>query len=442
MRRLLAAAGSVALALPASAVAPGTLREFPFPTAAHVYPFGLAPGADGNLWFADQGCTGSGACGIGRRSLTNGHTALLRRGLAAGSIPYSVAPGADGDVWFTDEGRRPAIGRVSPTGAIVEFQRGLLDGSLPFEITLGPGGDMWFTDQGRRPAIGRITAAGRITEFTHGLPRGAMPFGIAAGAGGTIWFTDHGCGGSGRCAIGRVSRRGVITETRVGLRQGAVPLGMAAGFGPPAPAVWFADASGALGRISASGTVSELTAGLPAGSSPVAIAAGPDGAMWFTDDGGSPAVGRVTAAGLITEYSSGLAPGDAPAVIAPAANGAMWFSDESGTGALWRVATGVPSAVGLRPAVVRGSLRGSRLSCTAPDWPAWAGVRPSPREFHFDGYRWMRGGRLIRGARSAVYRPTAADTGHRLSCEVTATYRPPWLVSVTGVSRAVPATAP
>ena len=40
---------------------------------------------------------------------------------------------------LTDEGRRPAIGRVTPQGRIVEFSRGLARGSLPFEIVaIGP----------------------------------------------------------------------------------------------------------------------------------------------------------------------------------------------------------------------------------------------------------------------------------------------------------------
>ena len=55
-----------ALAASARATRPGTVTEIPLGSNAQIYLFGLAPGPDGNVWFADQGCMGLGQCAIGR----------------------------------------------------------------------------------------------------------------------------------------------------------------------------------------------------------------------------------------------------------------------------------------------------------------------------------------------------------------------------------------
>ena len=71
----------------------------------------------------------------------------------------------------------------------------------------------------------------------------------------------------------------------------------------PNGTMWFTDdGTPAIGRIAADGTFTEFTAGLPSGATPYAIAAGPDGNMWFSDFRGV-ALGSVTPSGKITEFS-------------------------------------------------------------------------------------------------------------------------------------------
>jgi len=71
----------------------------------------------------------------------------------------------------------------------------------------------------------------------------------------------------------------------------------------PNGTMWFTDdGTPAIGRIAADGTFTDFTAGLPAGAAPYAIAAGPDGNMWFSDFRGV-ALGSVTPSGKITEFS-------------------------------------------------------------------------------------------------------------------------------------------
>jgi streptogramin lyase len=169
-------------------------------------PDGIAAGPDGNLWFTDPGAQfPGGTSAIGRITPSGQITEYsYGHGLNAGSLPGRIAAGADGNLWFTDEGTTPAIGRITPSGQITEYSygHGLNGGSSPTDIAAGPDGNLWFTDEGTTPAIGRITPSGQITEYSygHGLNAGSSPAGIAAGPDGNLWFTDEGT----TSAIGRI----------------------------------------------------------------------------------------------------------------------------------------------------------------------------------------------------------------------------------------------
>ena len=58
--------------------------------------------------------------------------------VSAGTVPYGIAAGADGNLWFTDGGATPSIGRITPAGVMTEFSIGLKVGSAPNGIALGP----------------------------------------------------------------------------------------------------------------------------------------------------------------------------------------------------------------------------------------------------------------------------------------------------------------
>src|SRR4051812_7653839 len=80
--------------------------------------------------------------------------------LPVGRTPTGIAAGPDGSVWFTDDTDR--VGRISPTGDLVEF---VIPGasSGAWSIALGPDGAFWFTESNGNQ-IGRITASGVITN--------------------------------------------------------------------------------------------------------------------------------------------------------------------------------------------------------------------------------------------------------------------------------------
>ncbi|MCM3876966.1 MAG: hypothetical protein NEA02_11170, partial [Thermoanaerobaculia bacterium] len=106
---------------------------------------------------------------------------------------------------------------------------------------------------------------------------------------------------------GLAAQAQVVTEFSTGVSAGSFPAGIAAG---PDGNLWFAEqgsggggAGGGIGRITPLGVVTEFkagaTAGFSAGAQPWAITAGPDGNLWFTDINLS-RIGRITPLGVVT----------------------------------------------------------------------------------------------------------------------------------------------
>lgn len=85
----------------------------------------------------------------------------------------AVTAAPDGNMWFTDEGQTPAVGRVTPQGAIREFSAGVAAGSEPAAITPAADGRVWFTDEGSAAAFG--TVATGAPPAARRLPRIAAP---------------------------------------------------------------------------------------------------------------------------------------------------------------------------------------------------------------------------------------------------------------------------
>ena len=395
----------------AAAGAAGAITEFSAGLNSESAPSNIAPGADGNLWFTDEGATKA----IGRIT-PSGTITEFSAGLNPASKPRGITAGPEGNLWFADRGTTPAIGRITPSGVITEFSAGLNSGSKPYKITLGPDGDLWFTDEGTTKAIGQITPSGTITEFSAGLNVGAEPLAIASGSDGNLWFTDEGT----TKAVGRITQGGIITEFSEGLNKYSAPWGIAPGSDGN---VWFTDVGAlrAIGRVTPSGAITEFEEGLNKGSGPGAIAPGADGSLWFTDLGTTPAIGRITPSGAITEFSAGLNAKSAPVNIAPGSDGNMWFADEGTTSAVGQIGTGAPMGLTSPPAVTGNDQAGTAQLCGGAAWATWAYVlQPSAGLFSFDGYRWLLGGSEVATGQS--YTPTEADVGDQLACTATVTY--------------------
>jgi streptogramin lyase len=417
---LLAVGAAVAVTSLAAAAPLGSLALFPVPAGS--VPFRIASGADGNLWYSDQGPTKA----IGR--LSTAGAILDGYVLPAGSFPRQVRVGPDGNFWYTDT-TTPAIGRIAQDGTITQFH--LAAGSFPNALAIGADGNIWFTDRGTVPAIGRITPTGTLALFSAGLLPGSLPQGIAPGADGSVWFTDQGT----TRAIGRVAVDGTIVEFTSGLNPGTLPAALTPG---PDGNIWFTDqgATKAIGHVTPAGAITETNVGLLAGSNPGEITPGADGNLWFGDNGTTKAIGEVTPAGVITELTAGLGSADRPGGLRTGADGNLWLIDNATTGQrIAQFGVGAPAAsVGI--AISGGGNLGAPQVC-ADAWNDWAGAQPSHTAFGFDGYQWLLDGTAIAGATAQTYSPTSGDVGHQLACSAKVTYTL-FPTTVTATSAAVP----
>ncbi len=117
--------------------------------------------------------------------------------------------------------------------------------------------------------------------------------GIAQGPDGNMWFTQLGLYGT-PSLVGYIDMSAVVTEYSLG--SGHAPVSITAGSDG---AVWFSDYR-AIGRITTSGIITEYSISNPHPDASF-ITLGPDGNVWFLDDGYS-SVGKITPQGVITEY--------------------------------------------------------------------------------------------------------------------------------------------
>ena len=119
------------------------------------------------------------------------------------------------------------------------------------------------------------------------------------------------------------------------LEQRQVPasiaeFGLATGSGPtdittgPDGNLWFTEqGTNKIGEITTFGAITEFT--LATGSEPTGITTGPDGNLWFTEQGANK-IGEITTGGTIIEFE--LAAGSEPTEITTGSNGNLWFTEQ------------------------------------------------------------------------------------------------------------------
>jgi hypothetical protein len=145
---------------------------------AEPYPYLIAAGPDGALWFTERSDFGNR---IGRIT-TSGNVTQYPVPTPV-SNPSGIVAGPDGAMWFTEHGGNK-IGRISTRGLITEYPVPAAN-SDPYWIAAGPDGALWFTSTHQ---IGRITTTGTITQYP--LPVGGFLNGITAGPDGGLWFAS------------------------------------------------------------------------------------------------------------------------------------------------------------------------------------------------------------------------------------------------------------
>ena len=323
MRLLLATlAFAAALAAPATAATP-TVKEFPGtpnPIPNGSSPDGIAASPDGNLWFAEVN-----GDRIGRMTPSGQLTEFNATGIGK---PHGIAAGPDDNMYFTESNGTAdkAIASITPSGLIDELPFNNALGSNLSGITAGPDGNLWFADDAHR--IGRVDPAlTSQTESSAGIT--GLPVRLATGADGKIWFTEP-ANPDEASVLGRVDPA-TFPSAATEFAIAGVPNDIAAG---PDGKIWFTrggsidpapPAAPAIGRIDPNAadpasTITYFTTGLS--GIPGDVVAGPDGNLWFTENGD--VIGRITPSGVITEFPAGS--GSSPAGIVAGPDGNLWYT--------------------------------------------------------------------------------------------------------------------
>jgi streptogramin lyase len=157
---------------------------------------------------------------------------------------------------------------------------------------------------------------------------------IAVDESGRTWYTTNANGGG---AAHRVNADGSVTSWS----DPSILWPLSLTSGPDGSMWWVDEGSDSISTISANGTLSTFTGG--GINHPMHIVPGPDGNLWFTNWAhdnviGSTAVagiGRITPTGTITLFTD-------PKIVAPlgitvGADGALWFTDQGGTPTIGRM---------------------------------------------------------------------------------------------------------
>jgi virginiamycin B lyase len=230
--------------------------------------------------------------------------------------PQEVAIAGDGSVWAVDEYhgvvQRNARGQVRS----FDLASDEWEDDWASDIVRGPDGAIWFATTS---TVGRIDHSGRLRKWS--LPRSAF-VGSAATAGEAVWFSSDGPPGR----IWRVTPAGTLTTLtfRTGRTTWSAE-GLAYG---PDGAFWltlrtYGDGPDAIARVTEQGGYRSWP--IRPNAQPFRIVAGPDGALWFTEQGVA-AIGRITTAGEIEDFSLQHL---VPSGIVAGPDGALWFAAQS-----------------------------------------------------------------------------------------------------------------
>ena len=343
---VLTLAGGLLLAAPSAALAPpGGVEQFQFSNAEDYPRGGLAAGSDGNVWFTGSASSGKGVIGLideaGKfTEYTIPTNTPATTELPEHSYPYSIAQGPGGDMWFIDSGttseNRELIGRViMKTGEIKEFPAP--PAVYLGDIAPGPDGNMWFTaNSGSGGELGRITPAGVVKMYllptqasSSTEPAYSNPVGIAEGQGGYMWFSEQGTNDEERPFIGRINTSTEKIEEFPVKTKNSGPTAITQG--PGGGTMWFVESNvGQVGEIAPTGEVNEFP--VPSTTySQTGIAAGPDGNLWFIESFEANSIGRISPSGSEVKSFPLPTKGSFPQAIVRGPDDNMWFVESGAT---------------------------------------------------------------------------------------------------------------
>jgi streptogramin lyase len=226
----------------------GVVTEYQLPVLESA-PWCITAGPDGNVWFTqpdltvDGGFPNGGFGGIGKitpSGVTTNYSPVLPPGTPPGTfdpVPLGIATGADGNIWFGDNGSNIIV-KSTPSGVQTTYPIPSANASV-VALTAGSDGNIWFVEQGVGQ-VAKITPSGAITEYP--VPGSGGLTDIATGPDGNLWVTD-----GAYDQIFRITPTGAITGTYPTPTQPSGPDGITAG---PDGNMWFAESGvSQIGKI-------------------------------------------------------------------------------------------------------------------------------------------------------------------------------------------------
>jgi len=184
----------------------------------------------------------------------------------------------------------------------------------PAYIATGSDGNLWFTT---KDYVAKITTAGVETYYANG---GGFATHIAAGKPATLWFTNL------NGTIGRIATDGTITTFPV--PSASKTFDIAKG---PDGNMWFTEqGTHSIGKITPTGAATLFA--IPSAALPIGITAGPDGNVWFSAAGGPTGIefGKVTKTGAFTEYPIAAGTLGTPGAMTKGPDGNLYATDSMG----------------------------------------------------------------------------------------------------------------
>ncbi|HTL53599.1 MAG TPA: hypothetical protein VL860_13565 [Planctomycetota bacterium] len=229
----------------------GEVTEFPVPEKNCGVLQGIAAGPDGQIWFTSREENAIRTISVAGKfgasfEIPSAVADYIGKTATKSSWPREIAPGPDGNLWFAEKAT-DKIAKIDKTGKIVEYalpnpksepycivtgpdkkiwytawgeaKVGCFDPATEKfaeydapagcrEVTVGPDGNLWYTgDKGNK--IGKMTLTGQVTEYPVPTANAGL-VGITAGSDGAVWFCEIKGGKVGRCTLD-----GKITEIAV-----------------------------------------------------------------------------------------------------------------------------------------------------------------------------------------------------------------------------------
>ncbi|HXW77698.1 MAG TPA: hypothetical protein VEJ20_09825 [Candidatus Eremiobacteraceae bacterium] len=300
-------------------VPPGSVVEYPIPTASSFPAYITYSSVDGDLWFTE-----ATASKIGR--VDPGTGTITETPLAAGAQPYDITIGPDGAPWFGAQGLA-SLGRLNRNVVPSYFA---IPGARPHVEELAtdlPQHAIWFADS-VDGSVDRFDVSGHtFSEYSVPMPAGGLsphPVGVAIDTAGHIWYSDY-----FNDQVGEFSSDGTF------MRQ--ITLPGSAGVGTASLQVWYmtlgpdndiwvieisggSNFKGAVARIDPFTLDIKTFPAIGPGHGAVGLASGPNG-LWTPLGGGELALTNYTGT---TEWEI---PNMGGYGITEGPDGTMWFID-------------------------------------------------------------------------------------------------------------------